>query len=100
MQWLCGLAQYQSQITNSQSNFSISVCNTSLNRSASLTKSEELKLLTNICAMQMNDTIIVTFASKRNVNFIIKSKAYRILVMKKMEGRWLIIAYANTNPIN
>ena len=81
-------------------------------------KDQELKLLSgfhlgsyhfsDFCAMRMGDTIIATFASKTygqdisqtNVNFLSKSKAYRMLVMKKIQGRWLIIAYANTNPIS
>lgn len=87
-------------------------------KGAPMTNSEELNLLTgfhlggyqfsDFCAMRITDTIVATFASKTygkdisktKVKFLSKSKAYRMIVMKKMQDHWLIIAYANTNPIS
>lgn len=84
---------------------------------APMTKKQELKLFvgfqlggfqfSHFCAMKINDTIVATFASKTfgkdisksKMNFLSKSKAYRLLVMKKMHDNWKIIAYANMNPI-
>lgn len=84
---------------------------------APMTKAEELKLLTgfhlggyhfsDFCAMRLNAIIIATFASKTygedisksKMNFLSKSKAYRMVVLNKKNGQWQIVAYANTNPI-
>jgi len=84
---------------------------------APMTRTQELQLLTgfqlggyhfsDFCAMRIDNTIIATFSSKTfkedvsktHLSFLNKYKAYRMLVMKKIKGQWLIVAYANTNPI-
>jgi len=33
------------------------------------------------------------------MNFLSKEKAYRMVVLQKIKGKWLVIGYANTNPV-
>lgn len=62
----------------------------------------------NFCGVRINDTIVATFASKTykedisksHLDFLSKKKAYRMVILKKYDDQWKIIAYANTNPVH
>jgi len=86
-----------------------------------MTKADQMKLLvgfhlggyqfTNFCATTIgSDVIVATFdsktfnhdESKTGLNFLSDSSAYRMVVLQKQDSKtrpWLIIAYANMNPL-
>lgn len=84
---------------------------------APLTVNQEMALIkgfhlggyqfTDFCAMQNGDVIVASFASKTfkqdvsqsGLNFLSNAKAYRMVVLQKIKGHWLIVGYANTNPL-
>jgi hypothetical protein len=84
---------------------------------APLTRDQEMALLkgfhlggyqfTDFCAVQNGDVIVASFASKTfkqdvsqsGLNFLSTSPAYRMVVLQKVKGHWLIVGYANTNHL-
>lgn len=84
---------------------------------APITKAQQMQLMqgfhlggyhfSDFCAAQTGDTIVATFASKtfkhdiaqNGLNFLSNHKAYRMVVLQKINQQWLIIGYANTNPL-